>query len=159
MVQMNRQDTKYLAAVQAYLKGQPILSDSEFDELKAQLKEEGSSFASSKEPKCYIGKSFGAVQTTVHVTPPLTNDWSINSTLNSAYSHPFPLFVRYWYLHRDVPARQLSKQPFVPPSWRDPQYRLACSWIRTHRANHSHQPHHFSSPRRPPHLQRIHHHY
>ena len=66
MVQMNRQDTKYLAAVQAYLKGQPILSDSEFDELKAQLKEEGSSFASSKEPKCYIGKSFGAVQTTVH---------------------------------------------------------------------------------------------
>ena len=57
LVQMNRQETKYLAAVQAYLKGTPILSDTEFDQLKAQLKEEGSSFASSKEPKCYIGKS------------------------------------------------------------------------------------------------------
>ncbi|KAL3822492.1 hypothetical protein ACHAXA_002510 [Cyclostephanos tholiformis] len=54
MVKMNRQETKYLAAVQAYLKGTPILSDAEFDQLKAQLKEEGSTFASSKEPKCYI---------------------------------------------------------------------------------------------------------
>ena len=56
MVNMNRQETKYLAAVQAYLKGEPILSDKEFDDLKAELKEEGSPFASSKEPKCYIGE-------------------------------------------------------------------------------------------------------
>lgn len=56
MVNMNRDETQYLAAVQAYLKGKPILSDSEFDQLKAQLKEEGSKFASSKEPKCYIGE-------------------------------------------------------------------------------------------------------
>ena len=56
MVNMNRQETKYLAAVQAYLKGEPTLSDKEFDELKAELKEEGSPFASSKEPKCYIGE-------------------------------------------------------------------------------------------------------
>lgn len=69
MVQMNRQETKYLAAVQAYLKGTPILSDAEFDQLKAQLKEEGSQFASSKEPKCYIGESSVAVQTTFHITP------------------------------------------------------------------------------------------
>ncbi|KAL7536897.1 hypothetical protein ACHAXR_007481 [Thalassiosira sp. AJA248-18] len=54
MVTMNRQETQYLAAVQAYLKGKPILSDTEFDTLKTQLKEEGSQFASSKDPKCYI---------------------------------------------------------------------------------------------------------
>lgn len=56
MVNMNRDETKYLAAVQAYLKGEPIVSDEEFDKLKATLKEEGSPFASSKEPKCYIGE-------------------------------------------------------------------------------------------------------
>ena len=55
MVNMNRQETKYLASVQAYLKGKPILSDAEFDQLKSELKEQGSQFASSKEPKCYIG--------------------------------------------------------------------------------------------------------
>lgn len=55
-VTMNRQETQYLAAVQAYLKGEPTLSDKEFDDLKTQLKEEGSAFASSKEPKCYIGE-------------------------------------------------------------------------------------------------------
>ena len=55
MVNMNRQETKYLSAMQAYMKGKPIMSDTEFDELKSELKEEGSPFASSKEPKCYIG--------------------------------------------------------------------------------------------------------
>lgn len=54
MVNMNRQETKYLAAVQSYLKGTPMLSDEEFDTLKADLKEEGSKFASAKEPRCYI---------------------------------------------------------------------------------------------------------
>lgn len=54
MVNMNRQETKYLAAVQSYLKGSPILSDEEFDTLKTELKEEGSKFASAKEPRCYI---------------------------------------------------------------------------------------------------------
>lgn len=54
MVNMNRKETKYLAAMQAYLKGTPILSDTEFDELKKDLKDEGSQFASSTEPKCYI---------------------------------------------------------------------------------------------------------
>jgi len=54
MVNMNRQETKYLAAVQSYLKGTPTLSDEEFDSLKEELKEEKSKFASSKEPKCYI---------------------------------------------------------------------------------------------------------
>jgi len=54
MVNMNRQETKYLAAMEAYSKGKPMLSDDEFDTLKKELKEEGSPFASSKEPKCYI---------------------------------------------------------------------------------------------------------
>jgi hypothetical protein len=54
VVNLNRKEAKYLAAVQAYLKGTPTLSDSEFDSLKAELKEEGSPFASSKEPRCYI---------------------------------------------------------------------------------------------------------
>jgi hypothetical protein len=54
LVQMNRNEAKYLAAVQSYLNGDPILSDAEFDELKATLKEEGSQFAISTEPKCYI---------------------------------------------------------------------------------------------------------
>ena len=56
MVNLNRKEAKYLAAVQAYMKGTPMISDAEFDQLKAELKEEGSKFASSKEPKCYIGE-------------------------------------------------------------------------------------------------------
>ena len=56
MVNMNRKETQYLSAVQDYLKGKPSLSDSEFDKLKAELQEEGSQFASSNEPRCYIGK-------------------------------------------------------------------------------------------------------
>jgi NAD-dependent DNA ligase len=55
---MNRKETQYLAAVQDYLKGTPSMSDSEFDKLKAELKEEGSQFASSKEPRCYIGELY-----------------------------------------------------------------------------------------------------
>lgn len=56
VVNLNRKEAKYLAAVQAYLKGTPTLSDKEFDALKNELQEEGSPFASSKEPRCYIGK-------------------------------------------------------------------------------------------------------
>lgn len=40
--------------MQAYLKGEPIMSDSEFDALKRELKEDKSRFAVSTEPKCYI---------------------------------------------------------------------------------------------------------
>jgi len=51
---LNRKEAKYLAAMQGYLKGEPILSDEEFDALKRELKEDGSQFAVSTEPKCYI---------------------------------------------------------------------------------------------------------
>jgi len=54
LVQMNRNEAKYLASMQAYLNGDPIMSDDEFDALKATLKEEKSEFAVSTEPKCYI---------------------------------------------------------------------------------------------------------
>jgi len=54
LVQMNRNEAKYLSAMEAYFKGDPIMSDSEFDALKATLKEEKSQFAVSTEPKCYI---------------------------------------------------------------------------------------------------------
>lgn len=54
LVQMNRNEAKYLAAVQSYLTGDSVMSDSEFDALKITLKEEGSQFAVSTEPKCYI---------------------------------------------------------------------------------------------------------
>lgn len=36
------------------MKGTPILSDKEFDALKAELKEKGSQIAVDSEPKCYI---------------------------------------------------------------------------------------------------------
>lgn len=54
VVVLNRKEAKYLAAMQAYLKGTPIMSDGEFDTLKKELKEAGSKFAVSTEPKCYI---------------------------------------------------------------------------------------------------------
>lgn len=54
LVQMNRNEAKYLASMQAYLNGEPLMSDAEFDALKATLKEEKSMFAVSTEPKCYI---------------------------------------------------------------------------------------------------------
>lgn len=54
LVQMNRNEATYMAAMQSYLNGDPVMSDAEFDELKATLKSEGSKFAVSTEPKCYI---------------------------------------------------------------------------------------------------------
>lgn len=54
LVQMNRNEAKYLAAMQAYLNGRPIMNDAEFDALKKTLKEEESQFAVSTDPKCYI---------------------------------------------------------------------------------------------------------
>jgi len=54
VVVVNRQESNYLAAMEAYLKGNPIMDDVEFDLLKKELKETGSKFAVDKEPKCYI---------------------------------------------------------------------------------------------------------
>ena len=54
VVVVGRQQAKYLAAMQAYMKGTPMMTDAEFDELKKELKESGSQFAVDTEPKCYI---------------------------------------------------------------------------------------------------------
>jgi len=54
VVQLNRKEATYLAAVEAYLKGKPIMSNADFDALKAELKEEKSRFAVSTEPKCFL---------------------------------------------------------------------------------------------------------
>jgi Zn ribbon nucleic-acid-binding protein len=54
MVVMNRKEAAYLQAMQDYLKGSPSMPDTEFDQLKADLMEEGSKFAVQTEPKCYI---------------------------------------------------------------------------------------------------------
>lgn len=54
LVQLNRKEAKYLAAVQAFLKGTPLMEDAEFDALKQELKDEQSRIAVSREPKCYI---------------------------------------------------------------------------------------------------------
>lgn len=54
LVNMNRKEAKYLNAMQAYLKGSPVMSDAEFDVLKTELKEDGSKFAVTTEPQCYI---------------------------------------------------------------------------------------------------------
>lgn len=51
---LNRQEARFLAATQAYMKGEPIMSDAEFDALKSELREEGSRFAVDTEPKCYV---------------------------------------------------------------------------------------------------------
>jgi hypothetical protein len=54
MVAMSQKEVKYMAAMQEYLKGTPVMSDADFDQLKTELKEEGSKFAVQVEPKCYI---------------------------------------------------------------------------------------------------------
>jgi hypothetical protein len=54
IVVMNRKEAAYLNAMQEYLKGTPMMSDSDFDQLKKELMDEGSKFAVQTEPKCYI---------------------------------------------------------------------------------------------------------
>lgn len=54
MVVMNRKEAAYLNAMQEYLKGSPMMSDVEFDQLKKELMDEGSKFAVQTEPQCYI---------------------------------------------------------------------------------------------------------
>lgn len=53
LVTLNRNETLFLNAIVAYNKGQPILSDVQFDELKKSLRESNSKIAVQSEPKCY----------------------------------------------------------------------------------------------------------
>jgi len=54
MISMNREEAKYVSAMENYLKGTPTLDDNEFDSLKKRLKDAGSKFAVSTQPKCLI---------------------------------------------------------------------------------------------------------
>ena len=54
LVKLNKKEIMYLEAMQSYTRGKPTMSDEEFDQLREDLKEEKSSIAVSKEPKCYI---------------------------------------------------------------------------------------------------------
>lgn len=54
LVTLNRNETMFMNAMQAYNKGTPILDDKEFDTLKESLKEMNSKIAVQTEPKCYV---------------------------------------------------------------------------------------------------------
>jgi len=54
VVNLNRKEVKYLEAMQAYTKGDALMTDAEFDVLRDELREDKSTIAVSKEPKCYI---------------------------------------------------------------------------------------------------------
>lgn len=54
VIAMNRAETQYLNAMQAFNRGEKIMKDEDFDKLKLQLKAENSKVAVSTEPKCYI---------------------------------------------------------------------------------------------------------
>ena len=54
LVTLNRNETLFMNAIQAWNKGSPVMSDPEFDELKSSLKESGSLIAVDKEPQCWV---------------------------------------------------------------------------------------------------------
>ena len=54
LVTLNRNETLFMNAIQAWNKGSPMMSDAEFDELKSSLKESGSAIAVDKEPQCWV---------------------------------------------------------------------------------------------------------
>ncbi len=54
LVTLSRDELLFVEAVQQYKKGKPMLSDKEFDELKAKLREEKSPIAVASEPQCYV---------------------------------------------------------------------------------------------------------
>lgn len=54
LVQLNRDEVKFLDAKIAYSKGTPILSDKDFDALKATLMDSGSKIAVQTNPECYV---------------------------------------------------------------------------------------------------------
>ena len=52
---LSRNETRFLGAMGAYSRGEePIMSDDEFDALKASLKAQGSIVACSTEPRCFL---------------------------------------------------------------------------------------------------------
>jgi hypothetical protein len=54
LVTLNRNETLFVNAMQAYKRGKPILSDQQWDELKLSLKDSKSKLAVGSEPQCYV---------------------------------------------------------------------------------------------------------
>jgi hypothetical protein len=54
LVTLNRNETLFMNAIQAWNKGAPILGDKEFDDLKLSLRQADSKIAVSSEPKCWV---------------------------------------------------------------------------------------------------------
>lgn len=54
LVTFNRNETMFMNAMTSYNRGEPILQDKEFDELKLSLRETGSKIAVQSEPQCYV---------------------------------------------------------------------------------------------------------
>jgi hypothetical protein len=86
LVTLNRQEARFLKAMEAYAKNQPIMSDSEFDELKKTLREQGSKIAVSTEPKCYVDA--GVCKVT----------WSPDTIRTTSLYLPAALFLSTLYL-------------------------------------------------------------
>lgn len=53
-ITLNRNETLFLSAMQAYNKGAPIIPDKQFDELKITLREQQSTIAVGSKPVCYV---------------------------------------------------------------------------------------------------------
>jgi len=86
LVTLSRNETLFMNAIMAYNKGTPILSNSEFDDLKRSLRESKSKIAVDKEPKCYVDT--GVCKVT----------WSPDSIRTSSLYVPASLFLTTIYL-------------------------------------------------------------
>lgn len=86
LVNLNRNETLFMNAMQAYLKGKPIISDKQWDELKISLRESKSLLAVSSEPKCYVDT--GVCKVT----------WKKNEVLTSSLYVPATLIALVVYL-------------------------------------------------------------
>lgn len=86
LVTLNRNETLFINAMQAYTKGQPILPNEQFDELKKSLRESKSRIAVLSEPKCYVDT--GVCKVT----------WSVDSIRTSSLYVPATAIATILYL-------------------------------------------------------------
>jgi len=86
LVNLNRNETRFMNAIVAYSKGSPIISNTEFDELKLSLKEAGSMIAVSTQPTCYVDS--GVCKVT----------WVPDLIRTNSLYVPASLFVGFLYL-------------------------------------------------------------
>jgi len=100
LIQMNRKEARFLGAMQSYNKGEPMMSDEEYNSLKQELKTEKSKFAVSTEPKCFIDTGICTVtlkedsfRTNLLSLPALTILYFVWIFLSFEIFHINPLFL------------------------------------------------------------------